>query len=282
MSVCGCACQLFGYGDLMEPCQDKTVTLTPHTDATSSPVTRLMRRNPAAVCSGEFERAGEEECCHSVSLSACWAYSARQASLEWAKKQMAGDSISHQCENRSAVAHPPELHQPPCHTHIHTHTSLPPPLLICCFKDLPEDIWWLIDVPPPCGYTAELFTGVSETPLCYSSTYLIGCGKPISMSYPAHMPFNMCCSTSVKEQRYNDRKQKTPLSKSFHGLFFFGSMYKVLKCCLETICIKHKSRHWISYGLIWLWQTCPSTTINLPQWENSTVYIFLINGNMVS
>lgn len=47
-----------------------------------------------------------------------------------------------------------------------THTSLPPPLLICCFKDLPEDIRWLIDVPHPCGDTAELLTGVfRDTPL---------------------------------------------------------------------------------------------------------------------
>ncbi|KAL1268066.1 hypothetical protein QQF64_033429 [Cirrhinus molitorella] len=102
MSVCGCACQLFGFDDLMEPCQDKIVTLTPHTNATSSPITRLTRCNPTAVCS------------------------ARQASLEWAKKQMAGDSISHQRENRSSVAHPPELHQPPCHTHTHTPLFLHP------------------------------------------------------------------------------------------------------------------------------------------------------------
>ncbi|TRY56672.1 hypothetical protein DNTS_014912, partial [Danionella cerebrum] len=38
--------------------------------------------------------------------------SARQASLEWAKKQMAGDSISHQCENMSSSVHPPEHHLP--------------------------------------------------------------------------------------------------------------------------------------------------------------------------
>lgn len=100
-----------------------------------SPFTRKTPRRPSpgsrvviprCLYSGRFKRTGEEECCHSVSLSACWAYSARQASLEWAKKQMAGDSISHQRENRSAAAHPPELHQPPLsHTHTHTSSSTP-------------------------------------------------------------------------------------------------------------------------------------------------------------
>lgn len=226
MSVYGCACQLFGYDDLMEPCQDKIVTLTLHTDVTSSPVTRLTHRNPAAVCSSGFGRAAEEECCHSVSLSACWAYSARQASLEWAKKQMAGDSNSHQRENRSAAAHPPELHQPPCHT----YTSLPPPLLICCFKDLLEDIRWLTDVPPPCGATAELLTGVSETPLCYSSTHLIGCAKQFPQCVLSHthtfqhVLWHQCERTKVQWQETKDTKE--------FSYFVSGSMCKVLKCCL--------------------------------------------------
>lgn len=84
----------------------------------------------------------------------------------------------------------------------HTHTSLPPPLLICCFKDLPEDFRWLIDVPPPCGDTAELLTGVSETPLCYSSTYLIGCGKMISTACLIPHP---CLSTCVVAPVWNNK-----------------------------------------------------------------------------
>lgn len=112
MSVRECGC------DLMEARQGKVVTPAT-THATSSPGSR------ATLPLTGFARAGEEERCHNVSLSACWAYSARQASPQWAKKQMAGDSVSHQRENMSASARPPELHQPPCHTRAHPSSSTP-------------------------------------------------------------------------------------------------------------------------------------------------------------
>lgn len=147
MSVRGCAWQLFGCVYMMVPCQGKVVTpATTHVPRSSSLGSRGLERRSAATTSPFLlaEHIQLDRRPRSGPRSR-WLGTRSPISVKtWALLPVLQSFISHPV--------------------THANTPPPPHLLICCFKDLPEDILRLIDVPPPCGDTAELLTGVSETP----------------------------------------------------------------------------------------------------------------------